>query len=597
MDRPQSGGHGPAPETVTHVVGTAGHVDHGKSALVRALTGTDPDRLPEERRRGLTIDLGFAVGTLPSGRGLSFVDVPGHADFLPNMLAGVGGVDACLFVVDASEGWRAQSEEHLRILEVLGVAHGVVAVTKVDLVDDDHLGAVTGEIAERLAGSPLSDAPVVSVSTRTGTGLPALRTALDTVLADAPRAVDVGRPRLWIDRSFTISGAGTVVTGTLTGGWLTEGDAVGVVPGGDRARIRSLESHGHRVATIGPGHRVAVNLAGASRLGTPRGAAVVEPGRWHAATTVDASLRVLGSLRHDLSRRGAYHLHVGTAELSVRLRVLGREVLAPGTTGFVRLHLPHPLPLVPGDRYVLREAGRSETVGGGTVLDVDPRSRAAEARPDPDPAAVVAARRWVDVDDLERLTGRRYAPTVGHWVVDPAVLAQVRRTLTDAVATAGAEGLPTAGLDDLQRAVLSTLDEVEVDGGRARPAGAGGPTDSEAARTWLAALDAEPFTPPPPPADLDGAELRRLAERARVVGHDGIWFSVGAVDAAARRVAALLVRQPDGVGIGAIRDALDTSRKYVVPLLAILDGTGRTRRRGDLRIAGPRLPEAPRPED
>ena len=244
------------------VVATAGHVDHGKSSLVLALTGTDPDRFEEEKRRGLTIDLGFAHTTLPSGAGISFIDVPGHVRFLRNMLAGVGGVDACLFVVAATEGWKPQSEEHLRILELLGIGHGVVALTKVDLVDDEGRELAVLDIGDHVAGTFLDGAPVVPVSVTTGEGLDDLRAALDDLVATTPQAVDRSRPRLWIDRVFAAKGSGTVVTGTLTGGSLTRDHAVVVEPGGRPARVRSIQSLGSGIDRIGPGNRVALNLAG-----------------------------------------------------------------------------------------------------------------------------------------------------------------------------------------------------------------------------------------------------------------------------------------------------------------------------------------------
>src|SRR4051795_282819 len=226
------------------VVATAGHVDHGKSSLVLALTGTDPDRFAEEKRRGLTIDLGFAATNLPSGAAISFAAVPGHVRFLKNMLAGVGGIDACLFVVAATEGWKPQSEEHLRILELLGVAHGVVALTKVDLVDDERAALAELEVAERVAGTFLRDGAVVRVAAPAGEGLDALRSALDALVAATPAAADRDRPRLWIARSFAAKGAGAVVTGTLTGGSLAVGDAVVVGPAARPARVRGIQNHG-----------------------------------------------------------------------------------------------------------------------------------------------------------------------------------------------------------------------------------------------------------------------------------------------------------------------------------------------------------------
>ncbi|MEP7047770.1 MAG: selenocysteine-specific translation elongation factor, partial [Ilumatobacteraceae bacterium] len=292
------------------VVATAGHVDHGKSSLVEALTGTNPDRLEEERNRGMTIDLGFAHATLPSGSGISFVDVPGHVRFLGNMLAGVGAVDACMFVVDVAEGWKAQSEEHLRILELVGLTHGLVALTKIDLVDDEWCQLQELDLRDRLAGTFLADSPIVAVSTTTGTGLDGLRAALDQLVQQTPAAVDRRRPRLWVDRVFAAKGSGTVVTGTLTGGTLDVDQTVHVA--GRGVRVRALQSHGQSHASIGPGNRVALNLAGIDHHEIERGNAVTISDQWRPTARFDASLRVLPALHHRVTRRGAYLAYIGS---------------------------------------------------------------------------------------------------------------------------------------------------------------------------------------------------------------------------------------------------------------------------------------------
>lgn len=582
-----------------HVVATAGHVDHGKSTLVRTLTGIDPDRLAEERERGLTIDLGFAWTTLPSGRGVAFVDVPGHVRFLGNMLAGVSAVDACLFVVAATEGWKPQSEEHLRILELLGARHGLIALTKVDLVDDDHAELAGMDVADRVAGTFLEGAEVVPVDAISSRGVEDLRAALDRLLAATPTAADRNRPRLWVDRSFAAKGSGTVVTGTLTGGALRTDDELLIAPPGAEVRVRALQSHQTSVDVIGPGRRVAANLVGIAHTDVGRGQALVRPGQWHATRVVDATLTVLAALDHEVSRRGAHVAHIGSGEHSVRLRVLGPSALEPGQTGAVRLHLPVDLPLVAGDRYVLRESGRGETVGGGEVLDVSPVLPASKARPDRSIDRIVAERRWVDVADLERFTGERRTAVVGTWVVDPAALAAAVVELGEAVAAAGPLGLDMASLDDRRRAVLAAaagaegepltdLADVAVSGGRARRAAA---QDPLADHPWLAALEAAPFSPPPPEG-VDRGEVRELVRRGLVVAADGTWFAASAITAAGRTVAGLLEASPAGVTVAEVRDALGTSRKFLLPLLGVLDGTGVTRRRGDLRIAGPRLPQA-----
>jgi selenocysteine-specific elongation factor len=575
-----------------HVVATAGHVDHGKSTLVLALTGMDPDRLEEEKRRGLTIDLGFAWTTLPSGRGVAFVDVPGHVRFLKNMIAGVGAVDACLFVVAATEGWKPQSEEHLRILDVLGVRHGLIALTKVALVDADTAELARLDVVDRVAGSFLEDAHIVAVDARSDTGVDDLRTALDRMLEATPSAADHDRPRLWVDRSFAAAGAGTVVTGTLAGGTLRIGDEVEVLPRRRAARIRGLQSRQREATELGPGTRAAVNLVGIGRYQVGRGDALVTPGRWHATRLVDASLHVLDTVGHDVSRRGAYLAYIGSGEYPVRIRVLGSEVIPSGGSGSVRLHLPVALPLLPGDRFVLRESGRDETIGGGEVLDIDPVVPAARARPDRSIDRVIAERGWIDVAGLERLTGERRQPDVGRWAVSPAAMAEAQAALSARIHDAGPLGLDVAGLDERQRALLERLEAVVVTGGRATLSARPDPLE---AHPYRAAVAAAPFAPPTAiEHGVDRAELRELVRRSYLVEQDGIYFAPEAIDEAARIVATLLAEQPAGITVSEVRDRLGTSRKYVVPLLNRLDAAGVTRRRGDVRIAGPRLPSVDR---
>lgn len=568
------------------VVATAGHVDHGKSSLVLALTGIDPDRFEEEKRRGLTIDLGFAHTVLPSGAGLSIVDVPGHVRFVRNMLAGVGGVDACLFVVAATEGWMPQSEEHLRILELVGVERGVVALTKIDAADPETAEIARFDVEDHLAGTFLEGAPVIGVSAHTGTGLDELRGVLDALVTDTPAARDRGRPRLWIDRVFSPVGSGTVVTGTLTDGPVAVDDAVLVEPGHRAARIRGIQTLGRPVDSIGPGNRVALNLGGIGHTELARGDAVVAPGRWHTTDRFDARLDVLASLDHDVSRRGAHLLYIGSREVPVRLRVLGHDELAPGTSGAVRIFSPVELPLLPGDRFVVRESGRDETIGGGEVLDVAPVLPASRARPDRSVDRVIAERGWIDADELELLTGERIDPTVGSWVVSPAELDKVLATVARSVDEAGPLGLDTAALDERHRAALGLLDDVTVDAGRARRTDQADPL---ADHPFLATAREARFTPPGPDG-IDRSELRELIRRGLLVERDGIVFHADAITDAALAAAALLAARPSGFTVSEYRDHVGVTRKHALPLLNELDGRGVTRRRGDVRIAGPRLP-------
>jgi selenocysteine-specific elongation factor len=356
-----------------YVIGTAGHVDHGKSTLVKTLTGIDPDRWEEERRREMTIDLGFAWLTLPSGRSISVIDVPGHERFIKNMLAGVGGIDAALLIIAADESVMPQTEEHLAILDLLGVERGLVVLTKADLVDEEWLALVGEEVRERLAGTSFADAPQVAVSARTGQGLPELLAAIDAQLDRTPsRAEAHGAPRLPIDRSFTVGGFGAVVTGTLLDGPLRLGDEVEILPQGLRARVRGLQTHQRKEELALPGTRVAVNLAGVSHHDIARGDMLALPGRLRPTDLLDAQMRMVAAGARPLRQNDRLDLFVGAAETPCRVTLLDRDELAPGETGWVQLRLDRPIAVARGDRYIVRLPSPSQTIGGGRAVDTSP---------------------------------------------------------------------------------------------------------------------------------------------------------------------------------------------------------------------------------
>ncbi|MBN1311777.1 MAG: selenocysteine-specific translation elongation factor [Anaerolineae bacterium] len=366
-----------------YVIGTAGHVDHGKSSLVEALTGIDPDRLVEEKARRMTIDLGFAWLTLPGGKQVGIVDVPGHRDFIENMLAGVGGIDVALFVVAADEGVMPQTREHLAILDLLEVSDGVIALTKSDLIDDlDWLDLVSLDIAEITSQTVLKHAPIIPVSARTGQGLDQLLNALEEALADRPPRPDRGRPRLPVDRVFTISGFGTVVTGTLTGGSLAVGDEVEIVPPGRKTRIRGLQSHKEDIRAALPGSRIAINLGGVSKEHIRRGDVIALPGLLDGTTLVDVHFRHLPDVERPLKHNTQVKLFCGAAETVAYVRLLGHQELLPGTEGWLQLRLEDPLALDKGDRFILRYPSPPQTIGGGVVLDPHPPHRWRRFKPE-----------------------------------------------------------------------------------------------------------------------------------------------------------------------------------------------------------------------
>jgi selenocysteine-specific elongation factor len=607
------------------VVATAGHVDHGKSSLIRRLTGIDPDRLAEEKRRGLTIELGYAWKTLPSGREIAFVDVPGHERFVRTMLAGVGPVPVVLFVVAADEGWKPQSEEHLEIVDVLGVAVGVVALTKRDLVDDETLAIADDDVREHLVGTALETAPIVPVSSTTGDGLDALVVALDDAIAAASTPAG-GRTRLFVDRVFTIRGSGTVVTGTLTGGCLETGQEVALEPGGRRARIRALQSHERGVTSVCAVARVAANLAGIDRGEVQRGDVLTEAGAWRPTTELEATIVPVRGLVHPLTGRGAFSVHAGASESPARIRLYGGSV-APGATAFARLKLERPLVLDVFDRFVLREAGRRETVAGGVVLDVAPPRRAgvgpegrlgarAAASRDDLPAILVAERGAIARNDVPVLTGSDATggEPIGEWLVASAVvdaaaaevtatlgshhaahpldegapLGDVRRTALRALGRAGAPRDPAlveALLDHLvERGVLArsatavrlTTHRVSLD------------AHADEVDRLVAAISGEHEALPPDVKALiaDGFEREVIDAAARAGLVVRIAPDIVVVPSLLARTTEI-VRQhgPAGVTVSTVRETLGTSRKYAVPLLEHLDRTGVTRRDGDLRFA------------
>ncbi|MFJ9314743.1 selenocysteine-specific translation elongation factor [Pimelobacter simplex] len=586
---------------MAYVVATAGHVDHGKSTLVRALTGIEPDRWAEERRRGLTIDLGYAWTTLPRGAHVAFVDVPGHQRFVGNMLAGLGPAPVVLFVVAADEGWRAQSDEHRDAVAALGIDRGVVALTRADRATPEQLAATRTQVAEGLAGTGLADAPVVAVSAVTRAGLPSLVAALEDVLTATP-APAAGRLRLWVDRSFSVAGAGTVVTGTLATGAVAVGDEVELLGryGARAATVRRIESEGGHRDLAEPVRRVALNLRGPSADEVGRGDAVVAPSTWQTSALVDVrrTRGPEGPLPEQL------RLHVGTAAVPVRVRPLGDAHL--------RLRLEHPLPLALGDRLVLRDPG-SGLVVGALVLDADPpelrrrgdAARRAEALasrgPDGDLAAEVARRGavplarlrllgllapdaseppagvlaeqgwWVDAMSCAGWADRLARAVADHHEQDPLAVGLSRGAVRDAA------GVPADELVDLVVRTAGLVAEGGYVRAADRPAGLG---PAEAAVATLEERLAEhPFAAPEAddltrlglgPRELAAAE--RQGRLLRVA--PGVVLLPTAPVAAMRVLSGL--DQP--FTASAARQALGTTRRVLIPLLEHLDGRGWTRR-------------------
>ena len=358
------------------VIGTAGHVDHGKSTLIAALTGTHPDRLKEEQAREMTIELGFGWMTLPNGEEVGIVDVPGHRDFIENMLSGIGGIDAALLIIAADEGVMPQTKEHLAILDLLQIPTGLIVLTKTDLASDSGwLDLVETDIRTAVAGTVMKDAPIVRVSAKTKTGLDQLISALSKILEEKPTRLDLNRPRLPIDRIFSMSGFGTVVTGTLLDGHLSVGDEVEILPSGQKGRIRGLQTHQKKENVAVPGSRTAVNISGVETEIIRRGEVVVRPNQYQSARRLDARFRLLKDATSSIKHNSEVKFFVGASETIANLRLLGIEELNPGEEAWIQLELRDPVVAVRGDRYILRRPSPSETLGGGMIVDHQPKGR------------------------------------------------------------------------------------------------------------------------------------------------------------------------------------------------------------------------------
>ena len=568
------------------VIATAGHVDHGKSSLVLALTGTDPDRWAEEKRRGMTIDLGFAHTQLPSGETASFIDVPGHIRFLRNMLAGVGAIDGCILVVDAKEGWMPQTEEHFQILKLLGLQHGVIALTKVDLVDAKVESDRRNEIRTELRESFLSDAPIVSVSVVSSKGLDEIRNAIDVLIGDSKRNSpkrNRNRPRLWIDRSFSSRGAGTVVTGTLIDGSLDSDTELTVVRTRQRVRVREIQQHEKSTPQLAPGHRCALNLVGVNHAEIFRGDVLIIEDQWLPSTMFDASLTIVPSLQHRVTRRGSYSIYIGSGEFAAKIRLIGTRELQANENGFVRIAVQTPIPILPGDRYILRESGRQETIGGGEVLDIAPTLRASKAKPDRSVDRVISERQWVTAKELELLTGEACQPMVGDWLTTAKLLDTTRKELALKLAKTS-DGLEISRLKPHEQAVLATLPDVVTEMGRARIKGASSITEHP-----YVGLFAKAGVTPPDTKTLDRNIVRQIVQRGLFVDIDGVVFHISALEIARLNVQKILQQHPNGFTVSQFRENLGITRKHAVPLLEALDRRAITKRNGDLRVGGARL--------
>ncbi|MFC1942133.1 selenocysteine-specific translation elongation factor [Chloroflexota bacterium] len=612
------------------VLGTAGHIDHGKSVLVRALTGIDPDRLREEKERGMTIDLGFAWLKLPSGREVGIVDVPGHERFVKNMLAGVGGIDLALLIVAANEGVMPQTREHLAILDLLQVNRGIVVVTKKDLVDEELLILVKMEIEELIADTEMSPAHIMAVSAATGEGLPELVAAIDELLDTTEAKQDLGRPRLPVDRIFTMSGSGTVVTGTLVDGSLSVGQEVEIVPSGLKSRLRGLQTHKSRIDTASPGSRVAVNLVGITTSQLQRGDVVTKPGWLKPTKMVTARLSLISYLQRPIRHGTTVSFHTGAAETLAKVRLLEGDELQPGGSTWVQLLPYSPVAVIKGDRFIIRST--METLGGGSIIDANAR-RLRRFRPaviqnlktreeGTAEEVIMALLETKQSLELKALVAQCNLPTeearqiIESLIREGQIVAMGEGGNSLLLTAGGWEQLAekvTAVLRDYHRRlpVRSGMPRVELssrlkmgnyastaltmlisqgviieDGGFVRLPSHTVQLKPEQQKKIDAFLNSLAQTPYAPPGELipEPDLLNLLVEQGKVIKvNEGIVFSNSAYGEMVAKIRSHLETK-DKLSLAEVRDMFQTSRKYAQALLEHLDGLKVTRRVGDERV-------------
>ena len=611
------------------VIGTAGHIDHGKSVLIQALTGIDPDRLPEEKERGMTIDLGFAWMKLPSGQEVGIVDVPGHERFVKNMLAGVGGIDLALLIVAADEGIMPQTREHLAILDLLDISKGIVVITKNDLVDKELLSLVRLEIDELVKSTTLAEAPVVAVSARTGEGLPDMVSTIDRLLISAEPRKDIGRPRLLIDRAFTIAGSGTVITGTLVDGSLSVRQEVEVVPSGVKARLRGLQTHKARIDVAKPGSRVAANLAGVAVSQLERGDVLTSPGWLVPTARVDVKLRMLSDLKHALRHGATVSFFSGTAEVMAKVHLLEKEKLDSGDVSWAQFALAKPVALVKGDHFIIRSP--MDTLGGGHIVNSHAQRhrrfrpaiiRTLKVRGEGAIEDVIVAtlevKQPLDVEGLivqcglaadealgvvDKLIGKGRVVAVGHGEHSLLFATSGWERLAKKAEAAvenyhrkfpARSGMPKGELGSKlglspNSPVLQRLfdDGILVEEGAAvhLPSYRIQLSQQQQAKVdaFLGVLNQNPYSPAGD-ITLEPDLLNLLIEKQQVVKvSEGVVFSASAYNEMVDKVIAH-AKAKGKVTLAEVRDMLGTSRKYAQALLEYMDEKKLTRRVGDERV-------------
>jgi selenocysteine-specific elongation factor len=623
------------------IVGTAGHIDHGKSALVKALTGTDPDRLEEEKRRGITIDIGFAHLELPTPGGgalrLGFVDVPGHERFVRNMLAGVGGIDLVLLVIAADESIKPQTREHFDICRLLGIRRGITVLTKADLVDGDTLEVVRLEVEDFLRSSFLEGAPILAVSAKTGAGLEELKQALAQVAGEVQQRDVSALVRLPIDRVFVMKGFGTVVTGTLLAGTIAKEEELEILPGQRRARVRGVQVHGQAAERATAGQRTALNLAGVSKEELARGMMLAPPNTFRSNSRVDVSLALLPSAR-PLKDRARVHLHAYTAETIAEVVLYSVKQLPPGQSGYAQLRTAEPMLLLPGDRFILRQFSPVVTIGGGTVLDAAPlvgkgtKERAeallkmlAEGLPQEILVARVARRgqSGLTLSDAVAETGGRRAEVeaqaaslkgkllrFGDVLIAQEAFGQAQRDGLAAVEEFHRANPLVAGISkeelreklglrgEVFSAVLEALlreNKLAVSGEQVRSAGRSlvfKDEEMESKHTIEQAFSGAGLKVPALKDVLAGLRVDRataqkivtllLRDKVLVKISDDLVFHRAALEELRQRVSAYKIKSAK-IGVAEFKDLIGVSRKYAIPLLEYLDRERVTRRMGDQR--------------